>query len=405
MVLVARNCQVDLKLCVTRYEDVRCKWAARAGVETASAVLSEDLRSSDSLTDAWSYNEQDFNNIELEGAFFKVQVEDEASKLNVNTATREQLMAMPYMTEDLVGAILDWRDKDDAQLPMGAEAGYYRNLPYPYEIRNGPFRTIRELLLVRGITEDLLYGEDTNLNDRLDYNEKDGRETPPADNGDNKLDYGLIKYFTFCSYEKNKDAEGNDRVNINKADQDKLEDELDIKKSQAKWIVDNRRKGYKSISDLINKNSPKRTKGDNDSSDTAEPLDLETFYKTADMMTVSDAEKLWGRININTAPEEVLCALLGGGEKAMQTARDIIDYRDTLADGMISIAEILEAKVVKIKDFKSIANHICTRSDIYTIRSWGNTGTSRGLRIVSEVIIDRTPDSEHVLYSFQGVAR
>ena len=96
-----------------------------------------------------------------------------------------------------------------------AEAGYYENLPVPYKIRNGPLRTIRELLQVKGVTEDLLYGEDTNLNGQLDANEKDRELSPPLDNGDEVLDQGWVAFLTCYSYEKNVDAAGNARININ----------------------------------------------------------------------------------------------------------------------------------------------------------------------------------------------
>src|SRR5205085_11622798 len=91
---------------------------------------------------------------------------DEAAKLNVNVATREQLMKLPHMTAPIVGAILDWRDRDENPQPDGLERGYYAALPHPYVIRNGPMRTIRELLLVRGVSKELFYGEDTNVNGR-----------------------------------------------------------------------------------------------------------------------------------------------------------------------------------------------------------------------------------------------
>ena len=42
----------------------------------------------------------------LKTPFFGLQ--DEAAKLNLNTATREMLEALPYMTPQLAGSIIDW---------------------------------------------------------------------------------------------------------------------------------------------------------------------------------------------------------------------------------------------------------------------------------------------------------
>src|SRR5207248_4663525 len=47
---------------------------------------------------------------------------DEASKLNLNTATVDMLQKLPRMTPELAAAIVDWRDSDDNVTPSGAEA-------------------------------------------------------------------------------------------------------------------------------------------------------------------------------------------------------------------------------------------------------------------------------------------
>ena len=403
--IVDRTSRLDAKVCDTRSEQLRCKWACRAGLETAAAVLNEDSQRSDNLKDLWSDNAEDFSDIELEGCLLTVQVIDEASKLNINTATKVQLMELPEMTEGVANAILDWRDKNDSPREGGAEGGYYESLPYRYKIRNGPFKTIRELLLVKDVAKELLYGEDTNLNAQLDFNERDGDDSPPADNGDEKLDHGWIAYLTCYSADKNKDADGEKRVNINKAGENKLEQSLSISKAQAKWIVDNRKKGFKSIADLVSNKSPK--KAENNSSaqpDQAQAPDLETFSKIADKITVDDEDRIPGRVNVNTAPKIVLTAILGGGDTAEAIADDIIAYRQSLLFGMESIADLLKVESVKLGTFKRIANQVTTRSDIYTVRCFATAvrGTLPGTVLYSEAVIDRGKTPGKRLYSYQG---
>ena len=400
---VGRSSRLDTKICLAGTDEVRCKWACRAGVDTAIAVLNDDQRGSDCLKDLWSENENDFNDIELEGCSFNVRVVDEAGKLNVNTATKLQLLGLPNMTEEIAEAILDWRDKNDAPRQAGVEGGYYENLTFGYKIRNGPFRTIRELLLVKGVTEELLYGEDTNFNGELDYNERDGDKSPPADNGDEKIDEGWIVYLTCYSADENKDATGNERVNINEADEAKLSKSLGIKSSHAKWIVKNRQRNrYANIADLINNGSPeKASDSSNKDSNEAEPLDLETFSKIADKITVNNSKKIPGRVNINTSPKVVLAALLGGGDSAERLAEDIITYRGGLAEGMQSIVEVLQVKSVKVGIFKRIANLITTRSNIFTIHCFA-TAERNGGRIATEAVVDRSGTSSKILYWYQG---
>jgi len=405
---VGRTSRLDSRICLFETEEMRCKWACRAGVETAIAVLNEDFKESDCLTDLWSDNDDDFNDVALEKCWFSVKVIDEASKLNVNTATREQLMELPDMEQQIADAIIDWRDENDTPGTEGVEAGYYENLPFGYFIRNGPFRTIRELLLVRGVTEELLYGEDTNLNGQLDYNEADGSENPPADDGDDELDQGWIAYLTCYSYDRNQDAAGEERININEANEGQLTRSLGIRRSQARWIVENRSgNGYESIADLINRNSPRepanQTRRD---SDQAEPLDLQTFAQIADRITVDDNDEVPGRINVNTAPAPVLTALLGDDDRAEILADNIVAYRAGLLDGMEGIAELLQVQSMDIDTFKTIANDVTTRSAVYTIRciATADRSGSSGATVQTEAVVDRSSQPCTILYCYQGAS-
>jgi len=403
---LGRDSRLDTKVSLLRMEELRCKWACRAGIETAIGVLNEDTRESDSLIDYWSDNDEYFNDITLEKCSFTVTVVDEAGKLNINTATKEQLLALEYMTEEIADAIIDWRDKDDTPSSAGAEAGYYENLQFGYMTRNGPFRTIRELLLVKDVTEDLFFAEDTNFNGQLDYNERDGDASAPLDDQDGELDLGWIAHLTCYSYDNNTDASGNARVNINGADEDQLVRSLNIKRSQAKWIAEERpENGYQSIGDLINSNSPKQPKpSSGGSSDEAEPLDMQTFSQIADRIAISGEEKIPGKVNINTASEYVLAALLGGDDTADSIAQDIVAYRETLLYGMESIAELLQLESISIDDFKRIANYITTRSNVFTIRcvATADRGDTDGLTLQTEAVVDRTSSPCEVLYWYQG---
>ena len=254
--VLGQTSRLNMKMATATLGQTRCKWACRAGTEMAIGLLNEDLRATDCLMDLWSDNDEDYNDVPLERCSYSVRVTDEAGKLNINTATKDQLMALPYMESHIADAILDWRDGNEDPRAEGAEAGYYENLPFAYPIRNGPLKTIRELLQVKGMTKDLLYGEDTNLNGQLDYTEMDGELSPPADNGDDYLDEGWIAYLTCYSYEQNVDAQGQKRVNINEADEQQLQSQLGLSPGQARWIVQNRGGGFQSVAHLVNDNSP-----------------------------------------------------------------------------------------------------------------------------------------------------
>ena len=121
---------------------------------------------------------------------------DEASKLNLNTATLEMLQNLPRMTPELAAAIIDWRDSDDTVTEGGAESQTYLRRNPPYRCKNANFESVDELRLVLGAYLDILYGEDANLNGILDANENDGDASPPSDNRDGRLDSGILDYLT-----------------------------------------------------------------------------------------------------------------------------------------------------------------------------------------------------------------
>jgi type II secretory pathway component PulK len=71
----------------------------------------------------------------------------------------------------IVDSIVDWVDSDETPRANGAESSYYSSLTNPYMSKNGPLNSLDELLLVQGMDYRLLYGDDTNRNGIQDGNE------------------------------------------------------------------------------------------------------------------------------------------------------------------------------------------------------------------------------------------
>ncbi|MCF7975966.1 MAG: general secretion pathway protein GspK [Phycisphaerae bacterium] len=425
--------RLDMKVSMFSAQTVACQWASRAGVETVAALLSEDSRTSDALDDLWSDNELDLVEVVLGGAVFNVRVVDEAGKLNINQASAPQLLALPGMTEEIVDAILDWRDQDSDERPAGAETGYYRNLDYPYDCRNAPFKTIRELLLVRGVTPEMLYGEDTNFNGLLDYNERDGDASLPPDNNDDVLEQGWIAYLSCYSKDDDKDGDGGDRVNVNSASLDALQQDLGLSPAHAQWIVDNRGNGFQSIADLISNNSPDEPT--QASGNQAQPLDVQTYQQIVDQITVTQGNAQGGggargqsgggaraqgggrqgqssntraKVNVNTAPKEVLVALLEGRDNpdAEQAALSIVNARLSMLNGMVSIGDLLDVQGLSREQFRKMADWVTVRSNVFTVYSCAmavETAIS-GATVVTEAVLDRTESPCQITYWYQGAS-
>jgi DNA uptake protein ComE-like DNA-binding protein len=173
---------------------------------------------------------------------------DESGRINLNqllqfgledAETREILMYLPEMTEDVADAILDWVDEDDDPRDYGAESDYYSSLAPPYVARNARFESVDELLQVAGVTPENLYGEDTNRNGLLDPNEDDGDQSAPFDNADGILNPGWAAYLTVDSRELNLRSDGSPKVYVNEGVltdlYDALEEEFD--EETARFIV------------------------------------------------------------------------------------------------------------------------------------------------------------------------
>ena len=96
---------------------------------------------------------------------YRVYIDNESGRVNINTAERGLLQMLvdhfdlsETEKDTIVDAILDWRDSDELHRLNGAESDYYQSLPRPYHSKNGPFDSVSELLLVRGVTPEIYYG-------------------------------------------------------------------------------------------------------------------------------------------------------------------------------------------------------------------------------------------------------
>jgi len=279
---------------------------------------------------------------------FDFGLTDEAGKINLNSASLEMLLKLPGMTAELAASIIDWRDADSDVSTGGAEDEYYLLLSEPYNCKNSAFETVDEVLLVKGASEELLYGEDTNLNGLLDDNENDGDNSEPADNRNGRLDGGFYEYVTVYSVEANTDSEGNQRVYLNDASaRATLQTALQevVKEERALEIMNVPiNPSYGSVMDFYFRSG----------------LTIEEFEQLADRLTTSQEETLPGLVNVNTASKEVLLCLPGLEETDVDA---LLSYRES-HDDLDSIAWV--ANVLDREKATAVGNYITVRSFQYS---------------------------------------
>ena len=96
---------------------------------------------------------------------YTVRITDETAKVDINTVSEVVLknlfLNLGVQAEEvdtIVDSIMDWKDPDDLHRLHGVESDYYMSLPNPYKARDANFETLEELLLVKGMTPEILYG-------------------------------------------------------------------------------------------------------------------------------------------------------------------------------------------------------------------------------------------------------
>jgi DNA uptake protein ComE-like DNA-binding protein len=346
-------------------------WSA---IDLACATVLNDTQTWQGLNDTtWATNPTNFFEVPLgDGAFTIFRptyddsqtvlwgLDDEASKINLNTASREVLLKLPNMTEEIVDAIIDWRDADSTPGASGAESSYYNTLKPPYNCKNAPFETLEELLYVKGMTPALLFGEDFNLNGVLDANENDGDDTWPPDNRDGKLDPGLWQLCTVWSSDKNVDANGKKRLNLNSAPPNDLV-AAGLLPQEAQQIASMRTLlPFVTVAQLLG----------NQAAGVPAILTPQRFSLVVDKLTVVDDPTVPGLVNINTAPKQVLLALPGITE---EIAVKIIEYRTTPGNDLSNMGWLLS--VVEPTVLQRFAPFITCRSYQFRIHAVGRVGT------------------------------
>jgi general secretion pathway protein K len=148
------------------------KFLAEAGIERAIMELFyRNVNKNQSIVlegrEVWKIDGTSYKSRMGEGEY-SVSITDESGKIDINAITDatsdilrnlfKNLGVQEDETNTIVDSILDWKDADDLHHLSGAESDYYMSLPNPYKAKDANFDTVEELLLVKGMTPEILYG-------------------------------------------------------------------------------------------------------------------------------------------------------------------------------------------------------------------------------------------------------
>ena len=366
VIVLAHNIRVEAIAAMNHVSQVKAEAVANGAIHYVFAELSQE----DSSV---SYSATPYEAMQVGDGYFWILrpnlsgerdydfgLVDEAGKVNLNSESPEELLDMllklPNMTTELANSIIDWQDEDEDISAGGAEGEYYLLLSDPYQCKNAPLETVEEVLLIKGGDWDLLYGEDTNRNGMLDWNENDGEQSPPADNSNGRLDPGFLNYVTIHSYEPSSGGEGEERLDLNDPRNQSAVQELLIEfigEEESITVLQSLRSGgfFRRSDDLTLIDAYY-----------ASGMDIDDFSEIMGSLTTGGgSETIAGRINITTAPEAVLLCLPGLEQSDVDALIQERDKSGTDLDSLLWITEVLD-----IEKAKGIGKYITTLSAQYS---------------------------------------
>lgn len=276
-------------------------------------------------------------------------IRDEAAKVNLNTASYDMLMELPNMTSELAASIIDWRDTDsDVNEYGGAEDEYYLLRHEPYRCKNDDLETVEEMLLIKGASLEILFGEDINRNGVLDANENDGDESPPDDNRNGRLDRGIYDYVTVYSKESNETSSGTTRYNITTEEgKSSLQNLIQMVNSKLDQFTVQQfvRFNFISVLDFYIK------------ANSFLGLTAEQFRQIEDQLSTSSEATLTGLINVNTAPKEVLMCLPDITESEAEKLVRTRNAEDTDLESIAWVYDALPEKAAALGKYITINSY------------------------------------------------
>jgi competence ComEA-like helix-hairpin-helix protein len=400
----------DQRVSKNHSDIIQARYLAIAGIEKAKALIYHEYKREGGRTKESSTRLCDdpgrFSDAALGRGRFRLYhidpetglvvygLEDEESRLNVNTVTLDDLKRLVGLPEAIAAAMVDFRDEDSDVSPGGAEADHYASLRPPYRIQNAPFQTIASLLAVRGVTPELLFG-DSGLVTRL----------PGSDEGPVVVRGSLAWHLTALSGARNVNAKGRPRIDLSIATAAELARIPGLSNEVAAAILAHRDQNrLESLADLLRVSGGRRggpepstfesvrsgdvpspNPGGEDSgrNGNAGPsvITRETLKSIADEVTVSRETTIPGAVNLNTASVTVLRCLPGVTE---ELATAIASYRQSRGH-FETVAHLLDVPGMTDEIFRQLVDRTTVRGDTFRVISEGvlpATGATRRIEAV-----------------------
>ncbi len=336
---------------------------------------------------------------------------------------RKALMHFPGMTEAVADAILDWIDADAQPRPLGAENDYYAGLERPYAPRNGLPECLEELLLVKGVTRELLFGADANYNHLLDPEELTEPSSRARADSQTSETVPWASLLTVYSGQRNLTSAGRPRVDLNSMDLLKLQFALTeaLDANWAAFIVAYRQYGPSASADAAAPGPPLTNAAMPPQCVISSVLDLAGAKVAIPSSTPSQPPKVYASplpadpqavalqlSNLLDKTTVVNVPVLRGGVSVNHAPRDVLrsvpGIDDALADRIIAARDaqssqddagrrfptwLLAEGVVDLPTMKMLLPNVCAGGDVVRAQVVGHFDKP-GPAARAEVVVDAT---------------
>ena len=359
----------------------RSELAARQALLSAAAlakqVLLADAAAADTPADNWAGGDPEAFTLVLGGTVARLfsppgrsGLEDESARLNANTASADMLAKLPGMTVSAADALVAARESIRKAAPGG-------DVLVPARGLTGPYAGLGQLAdaLVSAFGEAGLYSP-------VQGAEPSGGASDGPGSWASQMQLPspvaqILSYLTVHSRQRNVDAEGRPRTDLNTASRADLAAAVagHLSEEQIDAIVLSRAaKCFRSIGELLIR---EMEIADAEGGKKTVRIGRDEFKPVADRLSVTDAEIIPGLVNVNTAPAEVLRCLPGLTEADISA---IIARRAAAGpDGgsFASIGWLLD--VLSEEAFADVSPVVTTRSQQFRMHAEARPGRMAGI--------------------------
>ncbi len=327
-----------------RLEQRRAERMANAGILYAVAQMIDIDTAIVSYDDPWAQiGTNGTQEITVAAGSFRVEVLDAGSRINLNTATQEQLELLPFTTEQ-IDSILDWREPDLQPRIEGAKDEFYTNLARPYLTKLRDFDTVDELLSVKGINANMLYEpQEQNMGTAL------------VSAGSTDTQITLADVLTVDSRSSNFTPLGEPKANVNTASAGQLvQAGLDGPLAQAIVQQRNQIGTFTSWSQLLQ----------------VPGVTMQNVALLLDGLTLDTTDSVFGRVNLNTATEQTLNLLPGITPDVTQA---IVSRQGTF----LGLGDLAGVPGMSLALLGQVAGLVTISSEAFIVRVIGQYGSAQ----------------------------